>query len=212
MRDEHCHILWEVDDGSSSWEQTLGMVEAARAAGFTDIVCTPHMRWDDFDRAKVERHFEQLREAAPDINWTLGFEVFFARLLKLGLERAREFALGGSDEILVEFNTGGSVSPDWERQFYRIQSECGLDIVLAHPERYTDVWEDFELLYRMREAGVRFQVSAGDLLLGRFNAVGKAARRIVKEGLCSALVSDAHEPAHYEAYAKAAKKVKWHQA
>lgn len=209
MRDEHCHILWNVDDGSSSWEETLSMLDGARSCGFDEVVCTPHMRWDDFDRERIERHFAKLADAAPDIRWTLGFEVFFGRLARIGLDRAREFAIGDTDEVLLEFNTGGEVSPDWERQFYRIQSACGLDIVLAHPERYSTVWNDFDLLYRMRDMGVRFQVSAGDALLGRFSPMAKYAKRIVKEGLCSALVSDAHEPGHYAEYRKAAKKLKW---
>lgn len=209
MRDEHCHILWDVDDGSNSWEETLSMLDAARECGFDEIVCTPHMRWSDFDRAKVEDHFERLSQAAPDISWTLGFEVFFDRLREVGFDRAREFTLGDSDEILLEFNTGGEVSPNWEREFYEIQSKCGLDIVLAHPERYSNVWDDFDLLYRMRETGVRFQVSAGDVLLGHFSPMAKTAKRIVKEGLCSALVSDAHEPGHYAEYTKAARKLKW---
>ena len=60
MHDAHCHIIWGVDDGSDSWETTCQMVEKARACGFTRITCTPHMRWDDFDKAKVEQRFEQM--------------------------------------------------------------------------------------------------------------------------------------------------------
>ena len=129
MRDEHCHLIWGVDDGSESREMTLQMVEAARSCGFTEVVCTPHMRWDDFDRAAVERRFAELSELAPDIAWTLGFEVFYKRLAHLGFEHAREFTLGESDAILIEFDTGGSVPDDWERAFYRLQTEQALDIV-----------------------------------------------------------------------------------
>ena len=53
MRDEHCHILWDVDDGSQSLEMTRSMLDGVRACGFTEVVCTPHMRWKDFDAAKV---------------------------------------------------------------------------------------------------------------------------------------------------------------
>ena len=209
MRDDHCHIIWGVDDGSPDWATTCAMVDEARACGFSEIICTPHMRWSDFDRAVVEDRFAQLADYAPDIKWTLGFEVYYKRLLEIGLERAPEFTIGDTNMILLEFNTGGEVARDWERTFYTLQSTYGLDIVLAHPERYVSVLEDFDLAVRMRHAGVRMQVSAGDLLMGRFNKMAKTARRLIDEGLVDSLVTDAHCPEHYAEYRKACRKVGW---
>ena len=208
MRDEHCHIIWGVDDGSPDWETTCMMVDEARACGFTEIVCTPHMRWSDFNRATVEKRFAQLADYANDISWTLGFEVYYKRLLEIGLDHAPEFTIGNSNTILLEFNSGAVVPHDWERTFYTLQSTYGLDIVLAHPERYSSVLEDFDLAYRMKSAGVRMQVSAGDLLQGPFNKGSKVARRLLDEGLADALVSDAHQPSHYADYRKARKKMR----
>ena len=207
MRDDHCHIIWGVDDGSPDWDTTRAMVDGARACGFTEIICTPHMRWSDFDRAKVERHFAQLAEYASDIKWTLGFEVYYKRLREIGFEHAREFTIGESNTILLEFNSGAEVPHDWERSFYKLQSTYGLDIVLAHPERYSSVLEDFDLVYRMYDAGIRMQVSADDVLLGMFNKTAKVAKRLIEEGLAYALVTDAHYPDHYADYRKARKKL-----
>lgn len=208
MHDAHCHIIWGVDDGSDNWETTCQMVEKARACGFTRITCTPHMRWDDFDKAKVEERFSQLAAYAPDIQWTLGYEVYYKRLLKIGLERAREFTIGDSDTILLEFNSGAVIPHDWERVFDTLQGKYGLDIVLAHPERYQTVLEDFDICYRMQQLGVRMQVSAGDVLKGMFNKASKVAKRLVNEGLAQDLVTDAHMPQHYDDYLKARKKLK----
>ena len=206
MRDEHCHILWGVDDGSPDWETTCAMVDEARASGITEIVCTPHMRWDDFNRADIERKFAQLARYAPDIRWTLGFEVYYKRLLRIGLEHAPEFTIGNSNVILIEFNSGADVPHDWERTFYTLQSTYGLDIILAHPERYASVLDDFDLVYQMYQAGVRMQVSASDLFGGLFNKASKVAKRLLSEGLAESLVSDAHAPEHYAFYRKAVKK------
>ena len=90
-----------------------------------------------------------------------------------------------------------------------MQSTYGLDIVLAHPERYATVLDDFDIVYRMRNAGVRMQVSAGDALGGMFNKGAKCARRLIDEGVAEALVTDAHCPEHYADYRKAAKKLRW---
>lgn len=206
MRDEHCHILWDVDDGSQSWDMTLSMLDGVRACGFDQVVCTPHMRWRDFDAAKVRDCFERLREAAPDITWTLGYEVYYERLLKIGIERAPEFTIGETNMILIEFNSGGVVPDGWERVFWQLQSKMGLDITVAHPERYATVLDDFDAVYRFRNMGCRMQVSAGDLLGGMFNKTRKCAKRIIDEGLCDALVSDAHRPEHYAEFRKARDK------
>ena len=208
MRDDHCHIIWGVDDGSPDWETTCKMVEGVRACGFDEVICTPHMRWSDFDRAKAERHFKQLAAYAPDISWTLGFEVYYERLLKIGLEHAPEFTIGDSKTILLEFNSGAAVPPDWERTFYKLQSTYGLDIVLAHPERYRTVVDDFDIAYRMQSAGVRMQVSASDLLGGFFNKCARTAKRLLKEGVADVIVTDAHLPEHYEDFRKATLKIK----
>ena len=206
MRDEHCHIIWGVDDGSPDWETTCTMVDEARACGIDDITCTPHMRWDDFDKSVVEVRFAQLVDYAPDIKWTLGYEVFYKRLLKMGLEHAPEYTIGDTNNILLEFNSGATIPPDWERTFYKLQSTYGLNIILAHPERYATVLDDFDIVYDLRKAGVRMQVSAGDLLGGPFNKCAKTAKRLLKEGLAYTLVSDAHRPEHYGEYRKALKK------
>lgn len=209
MHDEHCHIIWGVDDGSPDWQTTCAMVDEARASGITAITCTPHMRWEDFDQNVVKQRFEQLAAYAPDIRWTLGYEVYYKRLLSMGLDQAPRFTIGDTNTILLEFNSGADVPPDWERTFYKLQSTYGLDIVLAHPERYATVLDDFDLAYRMRQAGVRMQVSAGDLFGGFFNKASKVAKRLLEEGLADTLVSDAHRPEHYAAYRKALKKLNW---
>jgi len=42
MVDIHSHILWELDDGSGSMEESIAMLQVARENGTTDIVATPH--------------------------------------------------------------------------------------------------------------------------------------------------------------------------
>ena len=48
MVDIHSHVVWGVDDGSPSEDVSIAMLEAAAAAGTTDIVASPHA--DEKDR------------------------------------------------------------------------------------------------------------------------------------------------------------------
>ena len=210
MLDEHCHIVWDVDDGSSSLEESLDMLQAAADVGITQIVATPHMRWSDFDNRKVVDHFNQLSEVALErhgIQMWLGYEVFYKTLLKQGLENAPRYVTAGTNDLLLEFNSGGLVVDGWEKVFYKLQSTYGLDLIVAHPERYSSVLQDFDIVYKMKDMGCRIEVSAGDLFGGVFNAITRCAKRIIDEGLCDALVSDAHCVEHYKDFERALKKL-----
>lgn len=209
MIDQHCHILWDVDDGAATREESLQMLDAARAAGITRMLCTPHLRWDDFDHAKVKRHFSEFKELAADqgIVAELGFEVYYKTLLKRGLHHAPEFRLGQSNRILLEFNSRGEIAFGWEKTVYQLQNTYGLDVVIAHPERYSTVQKDFDAVYRLLDAGCTLQISAMDLDKGFLNKPAKVAKRMVKEELGAALVSDAHRAEHYQVFQKIASKL-----
>lgn len=209
MLDEHCHIVWDVDDGSESLEESYDMLAAAARAGITQIVATPHMRWSDFDNDKVVERFNELSTVAYErhgIQMWLGYEVYYKTLIKRGLHTAAQFVTAGTNNLLIEFNSGEGVPDGWDQTFYTLQSTYGLDITVAHPERYTSVLADFGIVYKMKDMGCRIQVSAGDLFGGMFNAGAKCAKRIIDEGLCDALVSDAHCAAHYADFQRAVRK------
>ena len=42
MVDIHSHIIWGVDDGPGTIEESISMLESAAGAGTADIVATPH--------------------------------------------------------------------------------------------------------------------------------------------------------------------------
>lgn len=64
MRDIHCHILPGVDDGARDLSASLEMLEAAKAAGVTSIVCTPHCRDPYFDFDRMWNAFHELQAHA----------------------------------------------------------------------------------------------------------------------------------------------------
>ncbi|MDO4502352.1 MAG: protein tyrosine phosphatase [Coriobacteriia bacterium] len=204
MRDQHCHILWGVDDGAATWDDTLAMLAAAKEAGVDRMVCTPHLRWDDFDEGVVRSRFAQFKEHSADAGVTaeLGFEVYYKTLLKRGLDCAPRYCLDGTNQLLLEFNSGGEIPFGWEQTVDKLRNVYGLDVTIAHPERYSTAWKDFDAVYQLKDAGCSLQVSAMDLEGGFLSKPTKVAKRMMKEGLCDALVSDAHRAEHYARFAK----------
>ena len=40
--DVHCHILYGIDDGSKTIDESIEMIKKMKGIGFTDIIITPH--------------------------------------------------------------------------------------------------------------------------------------------------------------------------
>lgn len=204
MRDVHCHMLFGVDDGSASLDESLLMLRSARQAGITQVVCTPHCRGRHFDADLVHRHFEELRGYAHPIEISLGYEVYVNKLLDIGLEHARDYRFGDSDDFLLELPV--DLAPaNLETVVYRLQGQ-GLRVIIAHPERYTYVQHDIEYAYGLINMGCRLQTSADFVRGGLFSAHAKCAKALLKNGLISFIASDAHEAADYDDYAAAMRK------
>lgn len=204
MRDIHCHILPGVDDGARDLDESLRMLEAARAAGVTSIVCTPHCRDPYFDYNAMWDAFELLRANAGGFPLSMGFEVNHAKLMDLGMEWAGHLAFDGGREFLLELSTraGAFEFEQYDRTIFELQG-MGYTVIIAHPERYRAVQEDIEVARRLVKQGCKLCVSADFIAGGRLGKEKKPAKRLFEEDLVSYIASDAHEPVHYEYLARA---------
>lgn len=205
MRDMHCHILPGVDDGARDLEMSLEMLAAARAAGVTSIVCTPHCRSPFFDFEKMWDAFWELKSHAGDFPMTMGFEVAHTKLISLGLEEwAPHLAFDGTNEFLLELDAGCAEADfrEYERTIFVLQG-MGLDVIIAHPERYRAVQKNPDLAVRLVQMGCKLQASADFVAGGRFGRERRPARRLFGQRLYRYIASDAHRPEHYAYLASA---------
>ena len=68
MVDIHSHIVWGVDDGARTEEESLEMLHAAAESGTTEIVATPHANARfEYKRGVVEARIAELAVAAGGI-------------------------------------------------------------------------------------------------------------------------------------------------
>ncbi|MBP3894775.1 MAG: phosphoesterase [Atopobiaceae bacterium] len=207
MRDMHCHILPGVDDGSRDLDESLKMLAAAKAAGITEITCTPHCRDPYFDYEAMWQAFYELEDAADGFPLQMGFEVNHRKLMDLGMEWAEVLHFDGSNEFLLELSTSAMPSrfSDYERTIFELQG-MGYEVIIAHPERYIAIQKDIDIAYELVEMGCKLQASTDFIAGGRFGRERKPAVKMLKNGLYSYLASDAHNVKHYEYFAKAWRK------
>ncbi len=198
--DIHCHILPGIDDGSHSLNESLDMLHEAKFNGITDIVATPHVRSRDFDFGKAEAMYELLKPQAEDlgIGLHLGFEVNCEALVEFEFKNFEKMCIRDSDSFLLEFRNF-SMPLNWQMIIKRIQSE-GLQVIIAHPERYDFIQRNIDLADGLVDMGCRLQCDSFVFDLNRLDKQRRAAYRMIDRGIVSWIASDAHAPDHFNGY------------
>ncbi len=204
MRDIHCHILPGVDDGAANLRESLRMLEAAKQAGVTSIVCTPHCRDPYFDYDAMWDAYELLVAHAGGFPLQMGFEVNHSKLMELGLEWADYLHFDGSREFLLELSSRATERDfdEYERTIYALQGK-GYRVIIAHPERYAAIQEDIGIARRLVKMGCTLQASADFVRGGRLGREKKPAKAMFEAMLYRYIASDAHCPEHYACLAEA---------
>ncbi|MEA5060781.1 MAG: CpsB/CapC family capsule biosynthesis tyrosine phosphatase [Candidatus Pelethousia sp.] len=209
MIDIHSHILPGVDDGSKSMVETLAMLEGAKAAGVSAIIATPHVKAIETNLHHIREAYEKVKPLAArsGIRLHLGFECH-ARLFLDCDEPGdlRAFCIERTNVVLLEFPLC-DLPWRWENDIYQLQ-RLGMEVILAHPERYAPVQADISIAARMIQIGCELQLSTGSLCAGCFSLERVCANKLLQEGLTHYLASDAHCAADYRAYAQVYKKYK----
>ena len=205
MRDMHCHILPGVDDGSDDLEMSLRMLEAAKAAGVTSMVCTPHCRNPYFDFDEMWEAFYRFKEAADGFPMIMGFEVNHSKLVELGVEDwAPHLGFDGTGEFLLELSSNCAAADfvEYERTIFTLQG-MGYDVIIAHPERYRAIQKDISIARRLMEMGCKLQASSDFIVGGRLGKERKPALKMFEQYMYRYIASDAHNPKHYSYLARA---------
>ena len=198
MIDIHNHVLPNIDDGSKSMEMSLNMLKYAYEQGVTDVVNTVHFQHPlflniDHSLENFERIAESLRlklmEFQIPIKIHLGSEVFYYENL-LKISNKPMVTIGSGKYMLVEFSPKNI--PNSQKKTLFDLKMSGITPIIAHPERYRLVQENFNIIYDWINAGCLIQVDAGSLLGLLGQKAKKTSTLIIKEGCCHILASDAH--------------------
>lgn len=184
MIDFHSHILPNIDDGSKSIDETLNLIKEAKAAGFTAVIATPHYIEDyyNLNREKTKRLFNSIEKQCDDIDLYLGNEIYITDDIYELLKNECASSINATNYVLFElpFN----VKPmNLDNVVYDMLAHKLIPI-LAHPERYSFVQDEPELVYELVNKGVLMQSNYGSIT-GQY---GKKAKLIVKEMLENDLV------------------------
>lgn len=197
MIDIHSHFLPGIDDGAKTIEDSINILNELSRQGVTDVIATPHYVEETIYISSRRRNYELLdavraraKEAGININLYLGNEIYINNNIISLHQLGTVSALNNTAYLLVELSLSGKY-PNYEGVLDELV-RAGYKVVLAHPERYTTVQEDFEVLYPLAEMGVLFQCNLGSIIGQYGKNAKKTVRRMIKENMIFAFGSDIH--------------------
>ncbi len=197
MKDLHSHILYGIDDGSKSLEESISILKLAASEGITDIMLTPHYikntRYQTNNQEKIKRYqtlIEKIKEENIDIKVYLGNEIYISESIINDLQNGECLSLNNTKYVLVELPLNNYLRKSQDVFFELIRH--GYIPVLAHPERYSYFKKNPHLLEEFLNLGVLLQGNYTSLF-GKYGQESKRfLKQLLKENKITFLGSDIH--------------------
>jgi protein-tyrosine phosphatase len=195
--DIHSHVIYGVDDGARTLDDSLALVALAAASGTTDLVATPHANPSyPYDRDLLRERLAQISEVSGGaVRLHLGCDFYLSYdNIRDAIANPSKYTINQKKYLLVEFsdllvfrNTG--------EIFDRLQ-EAGMTPIVTHPERNALIRQRLDDLERWVEGGALIQIT-GQSLLGKFGRQAKDfCGTLLDRRLVHFVASDAHDVEH----------------
>jgi protein-tyrosine phosphatase len=192
--DIHSHVLFGLDDGARTLEDSLAMVRMAAEHGTTDLVATPHANLAyRFEPERIAERIAQLREAAGGalrLYTGCDFHLSFDNI-RDSIDHPRKYTINQQRYLLVEFSEL-LIFTNMEEIFARLR-EAGMTAVITHPERNGLLRQRVEQIAAWVDEGACVQLTAQSLTGGFGRRAQDFSRELLDRRLVHVVASDGHD-------------------
>lgn len=203
MTDIHSHIIFDVDDGSKSIEESIELLRQMKEVGFDNVIMTPHYianteydATNDIKLEKLEILRNEVKKEKIDINLYLGNEIYISNHILEDIKDGNNYTLNNSKYLLFELPFHNQIL-NLEDTIYELKIS-GFTPILAHPERYDYFQDNYKLVDKLKEEGLLFQCNFASIT-GFYNKRSqKLMKYMLKKGYVDYLGTDIHHT--YKAY------------
>lgn len=193
MIDFHSHILPCVDDGSSSVEESVSLLEMLGAQGVERVFATPHFDASyDTPYKFLEEREKAYRSLVGSLagkgvpNISLGAEVmYFPGICRM--KELHDLKLEGTRLLLLEMPME-AWSDHTINELINLSCSGEITILLAHVERYLP-YQRSDLLERLLDNGILMQTNVSFFINRKTR---RKALKLLKNGYLHVLGSDCH--------------------
>lgn len=196
MIDIHSHILYGIDDGAASLEDSKLLLDSAIKNGVKGIILTPHYILESKYLTNNKEKKDILKKIkkiySKQIDLYLGNEIYINNSIDELIKKDEISSLAKSKYLLIELPVYNEY-PDLENYLFELRNK-GYKIIIAHPERYYYFKKDFNKFIKLLEEGIYFQGN----FMSLYDIYGKSTKKLFLKILkChgySFISSDIHMP------------------
>jgi protein-tyrosine phosphatase len=194
--DLHSHLLPGIDDGCENIEQSIELIREFEKLGRKKLITTPHIMGDYYRNTpeiilpKLEELRARVKLEGIDMQLEAAAEYYLDETLIHKLDNNEPLLTIGDKYVLFETSFLNSPT-QLDSLIFKLKSN-GYKPILAHPERYTYLINNFEKIDDIISRGVYFQVNINSLA-GYYSKTSKElAEKLIDKGLVHFISSDCH--------------------
>jgi protein-tyrosine phosphatase len=198
--DLHSHLLPGIDDGVETLEQAEEIILHFQKLGYTRLITTPHVMSDAY-RNTSESILEKLTELRAHlqrkgiaVTVEAAAEYYLDETVMEMLETGKPMLTFGAKYLL--FETNFLTEPFNLKEFIFLAHSKGYKPVLAHPERYLYLQQDWNKLQDLQDRGIYFQLNISSITGYYSKRVQVTAHKLIDKGWVHFLGSDCHNFQH----------------
>ncbi len=197
--DIHSHLIPGIDDGAPDMEASITMIRRFKELGYKKIITTPHVMCDYYKNTPeiILKGLDDVRNEL--VKQSIDIEIFAAAEYNLDdglseLIEKKQVLIMGDNYVLFELPFMNE-PPNFQEIVFKFQTN-GYKPILAHPERYTYWYDNFEIYDELRAKGILLQLNLLSLTGHYSPQTKKVAEKMVEANLIDAVGTDCHRIEH----------------
>lgn len=203
--DLHSHLIAGIDDGVQTIDESIEIILELRKLGVYNIITTPHIKKEKYPNSSINIRCglgllrKELKKRKIKIHIDVAAE-YYADEHFLELLLKRDILTLGEKYVLFELPF--TSCPNNLDEIIESIIEADYLPLLAHPERYFYMLDNFHLYEMMKAKGVYFQLDINSLNDSYSPRARKIANKLLKKNMVEFVGSDTHNMRHVEVLKK----------
>lgn len=201
--DIHSHMIFGLDDGAQTIEDSLELIRNMYNLGFRTIITSPHVHSDFYPNTtggiltQYKKVLAAIEAEKIDIQFKTAAEYMINDWFMELLKEEEELLTIHDKHVLVEMSYLAE-SPYLNDALFQLQAK-GYIPILVHPERYNFYHHDYNEYKEIKDRGCLLQLNTIALSGYYGSNVKKIATQLLDDGMYDYCGSDMHHMRHFKA-------------
>tara|TARA_B100002052_G_C15886335_1_gene601711 strand:- start:7692 stop:8420 length:729 start_codon:yes stop_codon:yes gene_type:complete len=198
--DIHSHILPGIDDGAKNIEESILLISQMKKLGFIKIIGTPHSYPSVYDNTKksITDSYNKLKDKIPK-GIKIGYASEYMADISIQDKIKNNSILTIKDKLILIETGFNSMPNNLFEMIFEIRLS-GYVPVIAHPERYIYLHENYRIAEKLKIAGCLFQINLLSSTGYYGNRISKFCDKLLVENMVDYVGSDIHNLKHIQEF------------